>query len=102
MTLEKLRETAAKRNFTIPANDEHDYLALLQAADLAINHVDSLPAYTEPRLLPRGVGESESLAEARPFTKPEPRDNPLNAWSHKVSMAAFPGGRDIPLKANLR
>lgn len=86
MTLEELREVAAKRNLTIPAKDEQDYLALLRAADLAINHVDSLPPYIEPCLLPKGVEGAASTAEARPYTKLDPVDNPLNAWSHKASQ----------------
>lgn len=87
MTLEELREVAAKRNLIIPDKDEGDFLTLLRAADLAVKHVDALPPYLDPRLVASDASGLAGLAEARPFTKVEPEDNPLNAWSHKVSLA---------------
>lgn len=86
VTLEELREVAAKRKLKISEKDEQDYLALLRAADLAISHVDSLPPYIDPRLLPEPDG-SQDMVKARLFWKPSPDENPLNAWSHKVSLA---------------
>lgn len=87
MTIEELRDVAAKRNITIPAKDESDFLTLLRAADLAVKHVDALPPYVDPRLAPDGAPDPEGLAKLRLFTKPAPEDNPLNAWSHKASLA---------------
>lgn len=87
MTLEELQKVAAKRNLVVPAKHEQDYLTLLRAADLAINYVDSYPPYIDPRLLPKGVDDSIDTAKARPFTKLPLEDNPLNAWSHKASLA---------------
>lgn len=81
MTLEELREIVAKRNIRIPEKDEGDFLTLVRAADYAIKYVDNLPAYVHPRLLPQ-----EDVAKTRPYTKPAPHENPLNAWSHKVRI----------------
>lgn len=86
MTVEELRDVAAKRNITIPAKDEGDFLTLIRAADLAVKHVDALPSYVDPRLAPAGASGPEGLEKLRPFTKPTPEDNPLNAWSHKASL----------------
>lgn len=83
VTLEELREVAAKRNVKIPTKDEQDYLTLLRAADLAINHIDSLPPYIDPRLLPEAGGDQDG-AKVRLFRKPPSGENPLNAWSHQV------------------
>lgn len=84
MTIKELRDIAAKRNFIIPAADESDYLTLLRAADLAVKHVDALPPYVDPRLVPKDVVTAEDLPKTRLYTKLSAEENPLNAWSHKV------------------
>ncbi|KAJ4390947.1 hypothetical protein N0V93_004546 [Gnomoniopsis smithogilvyi] len=106
VTVEELRDVAAKRNITIPSKDEGDFLTLLRAADLAVKHVDTLPPYVDHRLAPDGVSGSVGLAKLRPYTKPLQEDNPLNAWSHKCNIelpgAAGPlSGRSVAIKDNM-
>lgn len=84
--MEELREAAARKNIIIPSKDENDYLGLVRAADVAVKHVESLPSYVDPRLVPKTTGEAgDGLAKTRLVVKPTPEENPLGAWSHKVS-----------------
>lgn len=80
--MEELREAAARTNMIIPAKDEKDYLGLVRAADIAVQHVAGLPPYIDPRLVPKTGGD---LAKERAVIKPTAEENPLKAWSHKAS-----------------
>lgn len=93
VTVQELRDIAAKRNLTIPAKDEGDFLTLLRAADIAIKHVDAMPPYVDPRLVPQDTPNPADLATTRPFTKVAPGENPLNAWSHKASTVSHWSGK---------
>lgn len=90
---------------TIPAREENDYLGLVRAADVAVKHVERLPTYVDPRLLPNEEASKDLLAQARGVVKPTPEENPLKAWSHKcniTSKTAGPlSGRSVAVKDNV-
>lgn len=105
MTLEELRETGARLNMIIPAKDEVDYLGLVRAADIAVQHVQGLPKYIDQRLVPGGT--TDELAKARAVVKPTAEENPLKAWSHRChiqlpQITAGPlSGRSVAVKDNV-
>jgi hypothetical protein len=77
ISIDQLHNLSSKTVFKIPKKDEEDYLLLLNAAGSAIQQVDQLPGFVDPRLVP--------LPGTRTFFKPKEAENPLGAWSHKVS-----------------
>lgn len=88
----------------IPPQEEVDYLGLVRAADVAVQHVQGLPKYIDPRLVPAGT--TEELAKARAVVKPTPEENPLGAWSHQchVKLSGTTGplsGRAVAVKDNV-
>lgn len=111
VSLKELREAAERVNMAIPAQDEDDYLGLVRAADVAVKHVERLPAYIDPRLLPTCLSHKEAtpphdLAKARRVVKPTPEQNPLGAWSHQchisLGLASGPlAGRAVVVKDNI-
>lgn len=112
VSLKELRAAAERVNMTIPAQDEDDYLGLVRAADVAVKHVERLPAYIDPRLLPTCLSHKEAtppphdLAKARRVVKPTPEQNPLGAWSHQchisLGLASGPlAGRAVAVKDNI-
>lgn len=101
VTVEELREAAARKNMTIPAKDENDYLELVRAADIAVKHVEHLPSYIDPRLVPKTGETVEDLVKAREVLKPTPEDNPLKAWSHKVSSPSILASHHLTILTNI-
>lgn len=83
MTLQEFREVTKKNNIVVPeGEDEKAYLLLLNSFDAVVEHVCSLPDYEDPRL------EATPLeGGSRSYTRPAADKNPLNAWSHTVSLA---------------
>lgn len=71
----------ASLGFNVQPKDGADYLELLRSAVAEIDTVDKLPEYRDPRL----TWATEE--NTRTYTKPEPSENPLNAWSHRVSKS---------------
>ncbi|KAI0484550.1 amidase signature enzyme [Xylariaceae sp. FL0804] len=78
-SIEDLRELAAQHHIQLKPEEEQDYLALVQGAQEAVDIVDGMPDYEEPRLLPVSAGE-------RAYTQPPPAENPLNAWMYKTHL----------------
>ena len=61
--------------------DAKDYLAIIQAIEQRINHANELPEYFDPRL-----ATLTETSAPRNYTIPSKEENPLNGWSHKVSL----------------
>lgn len=61
--------------------DEAGYLAMVRAAQQSVDFVDQMDDYIDPRLTP-SLGAAGPAA--RTYTVPQPSENPLNAWSHRV------------------
>lgn len=59
--------------------DSQGYYSLVKAIEDQVEEIDALPEYIDPRLLPTAIPTT-----ARAFSVPEKKDNPLNAWSHRV------------------
>ncbi|GJN84478.1 hypothetical protein PLIIFM63780_008035 [Purpureocillium lilacinum] len=89
LSLDKFRDMVAGRGFSMEPQDELDYLAIIRDLEKDVKQVLSLPEYFDPRLTP--VSGSEEL---RAFARPEPSENPLNAWSHKFQLHSPSAGDD--------
>ncbi len=87
ITLETFRQIVALHGFTMKPQDEADYFAIIQGVEEGVNYVTNLSAYQEPSLAPT-VDPS-----ARNYSVPSPRENPLNAWSHRVRTDVGHGHR---------
>ena len=61
------------------SQDEADYLVLIQSYEKAVRFVDQLPEHLDARFKAADAGE-------RDYVAPDKADNPLNAWSHRVSF----------------
>jgi amidase len=87
VTLEELREAAATCGFLIPpkSRDEESFLLYQNSFDFVAKGIADLPEYVDPRLLP-----TPTTAE-RNCMRTAANDNPLNAWSHKVSFCRVMG-----------
>lgn len=103
MTLETLKDVAAKHNIAFPNTiDEQAYLLLLQSADVVMQRVQESADYVHPDLLPQPV-----VGDNRKYWKLSPNDNPLNAWSHRCELVArnpansLLKGRTIAIKDNI-
>lgn len=79
VSTEVFRKLAASLGFPIQPQDEKDYLELLRGAVAAVDTVQSMPAYHHPLIADDSTG--------RTYSVPIPSENPLNAWSHRVSLS---------------
>ena len=77
-----MHAAANAKGFTLPpgSQDETDFLLLQNSFDAVASAVAEIPEYIDPRLEPTAVEGGE-----RKWTKTAPEDNPLNAWSHRVT-----------------
>lgn len=84
VTKEELHAAAKGRGFSIPtgSQEETDFLLLQNSFDAVASAVAALPEYIDPRVEPTPVEGGE-----RKWSKPTSAENPLNAWSHKVSIS---------------
>lgn len=73
------RSLVASLGFKMQPQDEAGYLELLRSAVEAVDHVQALPEYHDPRLM-----AAVNAGQARTYTRPPASENPLNAWSHRV------------------
>jgi amidase len=100
VTLDVLRDVAAKNNVAISAEHEDAYLLVLQAADATAATVDALPDYLSPLLEP-----VPTIGGKRQYRKAE--DNSHNAWSHQAELVAenptsdLLSGRTLAIKDNM-
>ena len=75
---------AKENNIIVPhGEDEKAYLLLLNSFDAVVQHVNSLPDFEDPRLEPTPLEGG-----LRNYARPSAKENPLNAWRHKVSPIA--------------
>ncbi|KAK5000154.1 hypothetical protein LTR66_000927 [Elasticomyces elasticus] len=90
VTAEDLHTLASKVGFTIEprSEDEKAFLLFANSLDATAKEVENLPEYVDPRLLPTPVEGGE-----RKYIRPAPKDNPLNAWSHKSELKASSSGK---------
>lgn len=79
-----LQEVATSLGFQIQPKDEADYLSLLRSAVSAVETVNKMPAYRDPRL------SWDDKDETRSYMEPKEAENPLNAWSHRVRQTSRP------------
>ncbi|KAK1979360.1 putative amidase [Colletotrichum cereale] len=98
----KLHCLAAGLGFIIPdADDAQSYLLLLKSFEGVMRQVDSGDDFVHPALVP------VPTTRPRVFWKPDAKDNPLNAWSHRCEMAAarptgnLLAGRTVAVKDNV-
>lgn len=82
MDVERLRAVAAQHNVKVPPDEEEHYRHLLNGLDATAEQIKSLPEYHDPRL----VIDPETL----PRNWSKSSTNPLNAWSHPVSVRELP------------
>ncbi|EFQ34948.1 amidase [Colletotrichum graminicola M1.001] len=80
---EELQRLAAELGFTIAdPHDAQSYLLLLKSFEAVMFQVDAGDDYVHPALSP------VPTTKPRSFWKPDAKDNPLNAWSHRCDIAA--------------
>ncbi len=75
------QKVVASLGFTMTPADEADYLELVKAMEAEVLAVEAMPDYVDPRLMPAPA------AATRTYERPAKADNPLNAWSHKVTLS---------------
>ncbi|KAK7418771.1 hypothetical protein QQX98_003789 [Neonectria punicea] len=76
-----LRRLANQIGFDIPDDqDADDYLLLLRSLESVMQFIKDSPDYIPASLKPYPV------VETRTYWKPDPADNPLNAWSHRCNF----------------
>ncbi|KAK2022885.1 putative glutamyl-tRNA amidotransferase subunit A [Colletotrichum zoysiae] len=99
---EELHRLAAELDFTISGHDDaQSYLLLLKSFEAVMLQVDAGDDYVHPALSP------VPTTKPRSFWKPDAKDNPLNAWSHRCDItAAQPTsdllkGRTVAVKDNV-
>lgn len=102
MKREDLLTAANGTGFSIKDQQEQDdYLILLQSADAIIEGIEKEEDYIPPQLQP-----VETTTD-RSYWRPESKDNPLNAWSHRAEIQAkhrssdLLSGRGIAFKDNV-
>ncbi|PGH17167.1 hypothetical protein AJ79_01305 [Helicocarpus griseus UAMH5409] len=89
------RKTAQKCGVqTIEPDDVKDYTLLLNAADISVRTVESMPDYIDQRLLP-----DLNASGPRTYIKPDKKENPNKAWSYKAYTRL--AGRTICVKDNI-
>ncbi|KAH7024419.1 amidase signature domain-containing protein [Microdochium trichocladiopsis] len=83
--IEDLHGLAASLNFKITNDkDAGAYLLMLRSFESVMQHVEKAPDYIHPSLAPQDVLGGQT----REYHKPDPSDNPMNAWSHCCNLAA--------------
>ncbi|KDN70035.1 putative amidase [Colletotrichum sublineola] len=99
---EELHRLAAELGFTIPdSHDAQSYLLLLKSFEAVMLQVDTCDDFVHPALAP------VPTTQPRSFWKPNAKDNPLNAWSHRCDIAAAQltsnllRGRSVAVKDNV-
>lgn len=70
----------ASFGLAMKAEDADGYYALMQIVDDEVREVEALPDYVDPRLQPSAAVP----LSGRKYYAPDKKDNPLNAWSHRV------------------
>ncbi|KAH8657781.1 amidase signature domain-containing protein [Xylariales sp. PMI_506] len=102
ISIEDLHQIAAGLNIKISnAQDAEAYLLLLKSFEEVMQHVERSDDYIHPDLAPQAVLGS------RDYQRPEPSQNPMNAWSHQCNLeAAKPTsellkGRTLVVKDNV-
>lgn len=81
-SIETLRRLAEAHGFTLQPKEETTYLELVDAALEDVRVVQQLPDYIDPRISTYAPAISKD--PPREYARPDPKDNPLKAWSHKV------------------
>ncbi|KAF2641608.1 amidase signature enzyme [Massarina eburnea CBS 473.64] len=84
VNVEHLDALAESYGVSIDAREKEHYLHLLNGLDATSNAITSLPAYTDPRLLPA----ASTLPRTYEKLSGKPDKNPLNTWSHRTSITA--------------
>ena len=81
-TLEDLKAIAKASNFEIEPGSQNEtaFLLFTNSFDAVCQQIKNLPEYEDPRLKPCEVEGGE-----RKFYRPDEKENPLNAWSHKTT-----------------
>ncbi|KAF2500811.1 amidase signature enzyme [Lophium mytilinum] len=82
VSVEDIHALASRASLKIPDAEAEQYRHLLNGLDATASQIASLPPYKEPRLAPL------PSTLPRKWTKPSPSTNPLNAWSHRVSISS--------------
>lgn len=80
-TLDDLKDLAKANNFEIEPEsvNETSFLLFANSFDAVCDTIKDLPEYVDPILVPTEVEGGE-----RKHYRPDEKENPLNAWSHKV------------------
>ncbi|PSN65496.1 amidase signature enzyme [Corynespora cassiicola Philippines] len=97
------KDITSTHNVVVPESDEPHYLHLLNGLDASISLIESLPAYTDPRLLP----DPSTLPRSFKKLGGDADLNPLNTWSHQTEVkSAIPqdtrlAGKTIAVKDNV-
>lgn len=93
-TLDQLLDIAKRLHMQLTPEQASDYLTLMQGSFDAYDRVDELPDNTPPVRYPRG-----------PSHRPEPAQNPHNAWYYKTEIKGAAGGKlaghTVALKDNV-
>ena len=88
--VDDLHQLAAELNIRISnTKDAEDYLLLLRSLETVLEHVKESPDHIPPTLKP------QTLAGPRKYWKPDPKDNPFNAWSHRCEFKSANPTNDI-------
>ncbi|KAH8883445.1 putative amidase [Thozetella sp. PMI_491] len=102
LSVEDVRGLAAELNMDISkAQDAEDYLVLLKSFEAVMQQVENAPDFIHPSLVPHPV------VGDRAYWKPDAKENPLNAWSHRCELkSANPvnsmlAGRTMAVKDNI-
>ncbi|KAM0809243.1 putative Glutamyl-tRNA amidotransferase subunit (Amidase) [Seiridium cardinale] len=99
ISVEGLHRLAQELNISIPdIEDANSYLLLLRSFESVMLHVRDSTDYVPPALTP------QATIGSRKYWKPDPNNNPMNAWSHQCHIrSADPSnkileGRTIAVK----
>lgn len=84
VTLSELHEAAKANNFTIESGSQNEatFHRFASSFDSVCEAINALPEYEDPRTAP-----VETEGE-RKYYRPEPDENPLNAWMYKTHLKA--------------
>lgn len=89
--IEELGELAKQLGFGVTnPKDAQDLALLLKSFKGVVQGISDGPDYIPPALEPQ-----PTIDGPRTFWKPEPKDNPFNAWSYRCSLASFNPATDI-------
>lgn len=82
MTVEELHAAAKFNNFSIESGSQNEatFIRFASSFDAVCEAINSLPEYEDPRASPVEV-EGE-----RTYYRPNPDENPLNAWMYKTNL----------------